>query len=97
MTDLVPIISDEIYKLTNEIPKNEIDRAKTQIIAGILMSLESTSSRCEQIARQTMIYGRPLELNKVIASIENVTEADLKCIGERLLKGNPTQTILGPA
>ena len=61
------------------------------------MSLESTSSRCEQAARQTMIFGQPLKLNEIISSIETVSEVALNRIGERLLVGNPTLTTLGPA
>ncbi len=96
VAEIIPLISDEIYKLSQEIPEEEIIRAKTQIKAGLLMSLESTSSRCEQVARQTMIFGHPLELSKVIASIENVTKDGLKRVGKRLLEGSPTLTTLGP-
>jgi predicted Zn-dependent peptidase len=60
------------------------------------MSLESSSSRCEQVARQTMIYGQPLELDKIVANIDAVNEAGLMRAGERLLDGPPTLTTLGP-
>ena len=91
------MINEEIYKLSQRVPEKEINRAQTQIKANLLMSLESTSSRCEQVARQTMIYGHPLKLNETIANIENVNEAGLKRVGEKLLKGIPTLTTLGPA
>ncbi|MEE2698739.1 MAG: pitrilysin family protein [Pseudomonadota bacterium] len=93
---LIPLIKKEIEKLCLSISEDEIIRARTQIKSSLLMSLESTSSRCEQVARQTMIYGHPLSLNKVIANIESVNEASLKCIGERLLMSKPTLTTLGP-
>jgi predicted Zn-dependent peptidase len=93
---LAPLIRDEIEKLSLAIPENEINRARAQIKAGILMSLESTSSRCEQMASQTMVFGHPLDLDEVVAKIEAVDEAALKRIGERLLSGKPTMTTLGP-
>jgi predicted Zn-dependent peptidase len=96
VSNLVPLINDEIFKLSQAITKEEVDRAKTQIKAGILMSLESSSSRCEQVARQTMIYGQPLELDKIVANIDAVNEAGLMRAGERLLDGPPTLTTLGP-
>mgnify|MGYP001482348576 CR=1 FL=1 len=96
VADLAPLIQGEIEKLTQAIPDKEIARARTQIKAGILMSLESTSSRCEQVARQTMIFGRPLALDEVIAKIEAVDEAALRRVAERLLAGKPTMTTLGP-
>jgi predicted Zn-dependent peptidase len=97
VADLVPLIREEIEKLSQAIPESEIDRARTQIKAGLLMSLESTSSRCEQVARQTMIFGHPLTFNEVVAKIEAVDEAALNRAAERLLVGKPTLTTLGPA
>jgi predicted Zn-dependent peptidase len=93
---LAPLIRGEIEKLTQAIPQNEIARARTQIKAGILMSLESPSSRCEQLARQTMIFGQPLDLDEVIAKVEAIDETALRRVGARLLAGKPTMTTLGP-
>ena len=97
VASLTPLIQSEIEKLTGAVPENDISRARTQIKAGILMSLESTSSRCEQLARQTMIFGHPLPLDEVVAKVEAVDEAALIRVGKRLLAGKPTITILGPA
>ncbi|MBC8339165.1 MAG: insulinase family protein [Rhodospirillales bacterium] len=94
---LVPLVQDEIEKLTRDIPEDEIARSRIQIKAGILMSLESTSSRCEQLARQTMIFGHPLPLEETVAKIEAVDEAALIRVAERLRSGTPTLTTLGPA
>ncbi len=44
------------------ITEEEVARAKAQMKASLLMALESSSARAEQIARQIMIYGRPLPL-----------------------------------
>ena len=95
--NLIPLIRDEIEKLSQSIPESEIDRARTQIKAGLLMSLESTSSRCEQAARQTMIFGHPLAFDEIVAKIEAVNEAALNSAAEKLLVGKPTITTLGPA
>ena len=97
VAELAPLIRGEIEKLTKTIPDNEIVRARTQIKAGILMSLESTSSRCEQLARQTMIFGHPLASDEVIAKVEAVDEMALRRVANRLLDGKPTMTTLGPA
>jgi len=39
----------------------ELNRAKTQMKAGLLMSLESTSARCEQLAQHLLIHGTPFD------------------------------------
>jgi predicted Zn-dependent peptidase len=58
--ELIPVICNEIKNITNGIKENEIDRARAQLKSATLMSLESTSSRCEQLARQLMIFKRNL-------------------------------------
>jgi predicted Zn-dependent peptidase len=93
---MAPLVFDEIKKLTRTIPEDEIARARTQIKAGTLMSLESTSSRCEQLARQLMIFDRPLPMDEIIEKIDAVDEAALSRIAGQLLSGAPTLTTLGP-
>ena len=93
---LMPVVCDEISKLADGISADEVARSKAQFKAGLLMSLESTSSRCEQIARQLMIYGRPQTTEEIIAEIEAVSERDLIRVAERLLKSAPTFAALGP-
>lgn len=100
--DLVPLVFAEIGKLADGgggaggAEEAEIDRARAQIKAGILMSLESTASRCEQLARQMIIYKRPVPVEETIARIDAVDGAAIRRVAERLLSGRPTLTALGP-
>ena len=55
----------------------EITRAAAQLKAGTLMSRESTSSRCEQLAAQLLLYGRPIPPEEVVARIEAVGTTEL--------------------
>ena len=36
----------------------ELERARAQLKAGLLMSLESTTARCEQLAQHMLVFGR---------------------------------------
>ena len=56
MEVIVDVINDAVETLTEA----EIARAKAQMKAGLLMALESCSSRAEQLARHMLAYGRPL-------------------------------------
>jgi predicted Zn-dependent peptidase len=58
--------------------QSELDRAKNQIKAGLVMSLESTAGRADQLARQYMAFGKVPEISQIIAKIEAVTLADMK-------------------
>ncbi len=94
---LVPLIFDQIKEVGGGLSETEIARARAQIKAGILMSLESTSSRSEQLARQMMVFKRPLIVEDVIARVDAVNEDALKRVAERFLASTPTLTTLGPA
>ncbi len=94
--DLVPLICDELIRVGNDAGAEEVDRARAQLKAGMLMSLESTSSRCEQVARQMMVYGRPLPLSEIIEKIDAVDAAAVKRVALRLVSGTPTLASVGP-
>ena len=104
--DLVPLVFGEISKLADGArgvgggaggaDDAEIARARAQIKAGILMSLESTAARCEQLARQMIVFKRPIPVDETIARIDAVDGAAIRRVAERLLSGRPTITALGP-
>lgn len=94
--DLIPIVCDEIGKMTGNIDAAELGRAKAQLKSSILMSLESTSSRAEQLARQLMIFGRPIPSEESVAKIEAVDDAAIARIAGRIFTSEPTLAALGP-
>jgi predicted Zn-dependent peptidase len=58
LPELMRVVVDEIGNAAETITEAEITRAKAQMKAGLLMALESSGARAEQLARQMMIYGR---------------------------------------
>ncbi len=94
--ELVPIVCEELVKVAAAIGDDELARARAQLKSSVLMSLESTSARCEQLARQLMVFGRPIPVAEAVARIEAVdTEAVLRA-ARRLLASKPTVAGLGP-
>ena len=69
MEVIVDVINDAVETLTEA----EIARAKAQMKAGLLMALESCSSRAEQLARHVLAYGRPLTVEELVARIDAVS------------------------
>jgi predicted Zn-dependent peptidase len=96
VVDLVPVICDELSKLAGDATDEEVVRARAQLKASILMSLESTNARCEQLAQQILIYGRPLTVAEVVEKIEAVDAAHVRRLAGRLASGRPTLASLGP-
>jgi predicted Zn-dependent peptidase len=60
------------------------------------MSLESTGSRCEQIARQWQIFGRIIPTAETVQKIEAVTEADIRAAAAKIFRERPTIATIGP-
>ena len=97
VSELVPVICDEMNKVREHVSEEEVARARAQLKAGTLMSLESSSSRCEQLGRQLLIYGRALEIEEIIREIDRVDAAAVSRIGARHLDaGAPTVAAVGP-
>ena len=60
------------------------------------MSLESTGTRCEQLARQLQVFGRVVPTEETVARINAVTIADVQRAAARLFRARPTLATLGP-
>ena len=91
------VVVDEIAAAADSITEAEVERAKAQMKAGMLMALESSGARAEQLARQMLIYGRPMPLEEIVAKIERVT-VERRAQGARALisRARPTLAALGP-
>jgi predicted Zn-dependent peptidase len=97
LDELMRVCAGEIEKAAETVTEAEVNRAKVQMKAGLLMALESSSARAEQLARQIMIYGRPVPLEEIIAKVEAVTVDSVRAAGTALLsRGKPVVTVLGP-
>jgi predicted Zn-dependent peptidase len=95
--ELVTVVVDELCRAANDIVnEDELRRARTQIKAGVLMSLESTSSRAERLARHLQVYGRIIPIQEISERIDGVTAQDVQRAAQRLLTMPPTLVGLGP-
>jgi predicted Zn-dependent peptidase len=60
------------------------------------MGLESSGTRCEQMAQHILVYGRPLSVEEIVAKIEAVDLAAVRRVAARLGTSHPTLASLGP-
>jgi predicted Zn-dependent peptidase len=95
--ELMRVVVDEINGAAEDVDEAEIGRAKAQMKAGLLMALESSSARAEQLARQIINWGRPIPLDEIVAKIEAVTVESVRAAGRALIaRGRPAVAALGP-
>jgi predicted Zn-dependent peptidase len=97
LPELMRVVVDEIGNAAETLTEAEIMRSKAQMKAGLLMALESSGARAEQLARQMMIYGRPIPLEEIVAKIESVTVESARAAGAALIgRSRPAIAVLGP-
>jgi predicted Zn-dependent peptidase len=95
-TELVPVLCDETMRLTDGFTDAELGRAKAQMKAGLLMSLESTGARCEQMAQYMLIHGTLFDPADMVQKIEAVDNAAIQRVVAKWRSAPPTLAALGP-
>lgn len=94
---VVESIMKEFQQLKAErISVEELRRAKDHLKGSLMLSLESTSSRMSNLARQELYFGRFFSLDEVVESIELVSADDVQRVARTFF--DPKQialTVLG--
>ncbi len=90
LPDLLELTFAELGRAANDLSVSELERARAQMKAGMLMGLESASNRAERIARQVQVWGYVPELEEIVAKIENVTLDCLRNFAEHTAQHAPT-------
>ena len=93
---LMPLVCQELATVADTLGEAELVRARAQLKAGTLMALESSGNRCETLARQLMIWNRPIPYTEIVSRIEAVDQAAIRRIIGRILVSKPTLAALGP-
>ncbi|HTV67396.1 MAG TPA: pitrilysin family protein [Rhizobiaceae bacterium] len=93
---LVPVILSELHRAGESISQEELNRARAQYRAGLVMSAESAASRASQIARQLLLFGRPIPKEELVERLSNLTTDRLADLSYRLFSTKPTVTAIGP-
>ena len=93
---LMPVILDELRRAGESISEAEVERARAQIGAGLLMSMESPAARAGQVARQLLLFGRVVDNAELMERLHAITPARLLDLAGRTFAGKPTLAALGP-
>ncbi len=73
------LVLEEFKRLKAEpAPEEELRRAKENLKASLMLSLESTSSRMSNLARQEIYFGGFFTPDEILADIEAVTAAEVQ-------------------
>lgn len=83
LDDLVHFTLREWTRLTSNVGSAEVERAKAQLKASILLSLDGTTAVAEDIGRQIITTGRRLSAEDVERAIGQITEKDIMDFANR--------------
>ena len=96
--ELMRVVVGEITAAADTLSETEVARAKAQMKAGLLMALESSGARAEQLARQMLIHGRAIPIDEIVEKIEAVTVDSARKAGRDLVaRSRPAVAVLGPS
>ncbi|MBA4172978.1 MAG: peptidase M16 [Hyphomicrobium sp.] len=96
MAELIDVVGKEFQEIAANGPADaEIGRSKAQLKAGLLMALESSSARAEQMARHLLIHGRLVPPSELVAAVEVVSAEGIAAFAARLVAGKPAVALVG--
>ena len=93
---LAGLTIDELKRASEDFSEAEIARARQQMKAGLLMGLESASSRAERLARMLAIWGRVPPIEETIDLIDAVTRDRVRDFAGAMTEGGLAMALYGP-
>ena len=85
------VVADAVETLSEV----EVQRARAQLEAGLLMSLESVQGRADHLARSVEVFGRIVSLDELLEKIRGVDAAEARAAGAALLDGRAAVASVG--
>ncbi len=94
--ELIGVTVDELKRLSDDLTIEEVERAKAQMKASLMMGLESSSQRTERLARMIAIWDRVPTLDETIEKIDAVSLESTKQFGAEIVQQEPAVALYGP-
>jgi predicted Zn-dependent peptidase len=96
ISELIPVLCDELKKSSTSILEKEINRGKAQLKASLMMGRESAFRRCESAARQLLVFNRIISPEETIKKIDLVSMKSVEKIANKIVSGPMTISSIGP-
>ncbi|HEC98469.1 MAG TPA: insulinase family protein [Nitrospirae bacterium] len=94
---VIDIIKEELVTFKDTVSEDELTRAKKQLKGNLVLALESTSGRMNNLARQEIYYGKHISPSEIIKAIDGVRFSEVRELSDRLFTDRKfALTVLGP-
>jgi predicted Zn-dependent peptidase len=95
--EVLAICQAEIAKvLVGGLTDEELARGKGQLRGSMVLSLEDPSSRMIRLGKSELVYPRLEPVDEILASIEAVTQDDVREVAELVLGRPKALAVVGP-
>lgn len=84
-----------VAQAIESLDETEVQRARAQIEAGLLMSLETPQGRADHMARSIEVFGRILELDELLGELHAIDAEAARAAGSALIDGRAAISSVG--
>lgn len=96
MGQLIDVIGAELKRAAEQPPEGAaLARSKSQLKAGLLMNLESSSARAEQMARHVLTHNRVLANGELMDRVDAVTAENVRDFAAVLAQSEASISVVG--
>ncbi|MCI5049389.1 MAG: insulinase family protein [Rickettsiales bacterium] len=92
--EMIPVICEQLHGISESLSEEELQRAKNQHIANLLMARESSASVAEWIGRHLLSFNEYRNADAMRQMVENVQVDDIKALARDIFT-NPKVTVAG--
>jgi predicted Zn-dependent peptidase len=89
------LIEDVLAETAQDATQRELDRARTQARAGLLMSLETPWGQAHYLARQLAVWGRLVDPQEIVDQLANISLGQVRAAGARMIAGPRASATIG--
>jgi len=96
LDEVLALTVAEMRRLKAEhLPETDLRRAKEHLKGSLVLALESTSARMNNIARQEIYFGRQFGLDEILNAVEAVDGETVQRVAAELFGGEIALSVLG--
>ena len=94
---LLSVVASELEDLRDKGPdEHEVEVAKEHLKGSLMLSLESTSSRMSNLARQYIYHGRQFPMTEILRRLDGVTAPQVHAAARRVFRpATPALAVVG--
>jgi len=96
LEEIIPVVCDEVLKVGQDVTEEELERAKSQLKASLLMGRESMMNRADQQAKHLLFRNKAYDADALVARIDSIELKDIARVAETIFTTTPTLAALGP-